>query len=400
MPAPARRPPQLLQLLRQPALFVWALYVLAIPFYVVAGGYPQPGDALLFVVAPMVLFGWRGRLGRQASLTIRWLRWLTVWVCIVDLVWAVLLWNAGLNVLYPLYFVYNLVLLVTAVTLFQRYGDRFLYLTVQLLFFLVVFQVAVSFVFRGGGWGTRSNLFFHNPNQLGYFALLTACVFALTQRRLKLSLFKVSVALLGCAYLGVLSASRSSVAGIGLLALLMVVSNPRVLIAATLIAAGVGFIGTPADGSFDTIQQRLSEDRNPGLSFWQQRGYDRIWNNKEYLLFGAGEGNYRRFEETTAIGGAEIHSSAGTLIFSYGIIGSTMFVMFCAAMIRGAKIRTTLVLLPPLSFTIAHQGLRFTLLWILFALFIGLKEAAVKKPLAKPARAPQGPALPQPLLSP
>jgi hypothetical protein len=120
------------------------------------------------------------------------------------------------------------------------------------------------------------------------------------------------------------------------------------------------------------------------MTFFEQRGYDRIWNNKEHVFFGAAEGSRYRWRESTRIRTAEIHSSAGTLLFSYGIPGILMFGLFLYRVIRGVRMRHGLMLLPALLYSVAHQGLRFTMLWVLLALFVALKEtpAASRKAVA------------------
>ncbi len=361
-----------LRLLRRPVLFVWACYVVLIPFYVVRGGLPQPGDALIVPLVPMALSGWNGRMSNSTLRAVRWLGAFTLWVCLVNLAWALILWEWGLSLLFPLYYVYNGMFFLSALVLYQRFGDAFLRLTVWLVYVTVLFQCAAS-PFMGAMHG-RSKLFFSNPNQLGYYALLAGCVIALTHARLKMSLLRSSLMLAACGYLALLSTSRSSVSGVLLLIVLLTLSNPRVIIVTAIVAVGLAFIETPVYSSIDTLQSRVTEDRAPGRSFFEQRGYDRIYNNKEYVLLGAGEGNPARFAETTMLGAAEIHSSVGTLIFSYGLVGCVLFVMFLRRLLRGVAFRTGLMLLPPALYSMAHQGLRFTMLWVMLALFAALKE--------------------------
>ena len=370
-----------LRLLRRPVLFVWAAYLLLIPFYLVSGGLPQPGDALILLLVPMSLTGWDGRLQRDAVRILRPLVWFTLWVLLINVIWAVVLSTYFRSVLFSLYYIYNAAFLLSALILYQRFGEQFVRLTVNMVWITVVFQVLASFVMVGGA--SRGALFFHNPNQLGYYALLSACIIALTQRRLGIGLMRSSVGLILCGYLALLSTSRSAVAGILLLFMLMLLSNPRMILVGCLAAAALTLVESPVHESVDTFQQRLSEDRNPTRTFFEERGYDRIWNNKRHLLFGAGEGGSKRFAKSTVIGGAEIHSSAGTVVFSYGVVGTLLFLTFLRRVLRGASMRTALVLLPPLIYSLAHQGLRFTMLWVLLALFVALKDSPV---LAVPTR--------------
>jgi len=356
--------------LREPRLLLWFLYILLIPFYVVPSGLPQPGDLLVLLIFPLALLGWNGRLHRESLRSFRALTWFTGWVCAVNLAWAVILWSWGRDLLPPAFYVYNTAIFFSVLILYQRFGDAFLRVTLYSVFFVTMLQVVASFVLLQGGF--RGSLFFSNPNQLGYFALLAACVISLLQDRLRFGRLNSSIGLTGCAYLALLSASRSALVGIALL-LVLLLSNPRLIVLGCLIAAGLVFAGDTFTQAFDTSQTRFLERRETKLGFFEGRGYDRVWENKQYLVLGAGEGNVGRFAETTAIGSMEIHSSAGTILFSYGLVGSLLFLIFLARVIRGASFRAILMLLPPLLYTVAHQGMRFTLLWVLLALFAILK---------------------------
>jgi hypothetical protein len=138
-------------------------------------------------------------------------------------------------------------------------------------------------------------------------------------------------------------------------------------------------IDTPLDDSMATLQKRVNEPRNPDMTFFEQRGYDRIWNNKEQVILGAAEGTRARWRDTTRIKTAEIHSSAGTLLFSYGIPGIVLFGVFLFRLMRGVRMRYAFMLLPPLLYSVAHQGLRFTMFWVLLALYASLKQLDLKR---------------------
>ena len=230
-------------LLRDPALLVWSLFVLLIPFYVFSSGLPQPGDLLVIPLVVIALRPWTGRLARTARRPISALIAFTAWVIVVDWGWALILGNFGrfgpnTFLLFPVYYVYDntLVFLIVCV-LYQRYGALFVWLT-----------------------------------------------------------------------------------------------------------------------------------------------------HKEYWLLGAGEGGTARFAETTIIGAIEIHSSAGTIFFSYGIVGVALMLVFLFRVAEGARLGTIALLTPALSYTVAHQGLRSTSVWILFGMFVCLKH--LQRAGAAPSTAP------------
>lgn len=354
----------------RPALVMWAIYIFLIPIYVFKSGLPQPGDIFLVALVPIALRGWNGRLFQRGNVAIKPLFWFTAWVCLVDYAWAAILGNFGLFgtdtfVLFPLYYVYNTLLFLVALVLFQRYGDTFLRLTLYVVYLTIFLQVGSSFVTAGS---SRGSLFFNNPNQLGYYALLVACLIVMLHWRLRLRLFMSSFALTCCGYLAALSASRAAMAGIAILLALLVFSNPRVIIAVSVVAIALMFVGGPITSVVDSSQDRV-RNRRSQVGFLAERGYDRIWEHNQYLILGAGEGGLSRFSEFQM----EIHSSLGTVIFSYGVVGVVLFFVFMWRLIRGAPLRFAVVLIPPLAYTVAHQGLRFTMFWVLLAVFVALK---------------------------
>lgn len=378
MPAVVTAPSFLALLRRRPALLLWALYIALAPFYVVHNGLPQPGDLLIVLLVPVSLSGWNGRLASSSARTIRPLLWFTFWVCAIDIFWSLVLGNFGLDLLFPAYYLYNAAIVLCAVVLYERYREEFLRVTLYSVYWIVLFQVAASFVMRGGG--TRKALFFGNPNELGYYSLLAGCVIAVIQRPLRFGLLRSSIGITACAYLAVISASRSAVAGLALLFVLLVFASPRVLVGATLVVVALMIVGGGSvEKATGSLQQRIEEKRNGDLNFFEQRGYDRIWANREYVLLGAGEGANWRFRDTTAIGVAEIHSSAGTIVFSYGIVGTLLFGWFLFALVKGSAFRSALMLAPAGIYTFAHQGLRFTTLWVLVAVFIALKTPGAQR---------------------
>jgi len=375
---------------------VWALFVFLIPFYVFSSGVPQPGDMLVIPLVLMTLRSWNGRLDRRARRPVVTLAAFTLWIVIVDWGWALVLGNFGLLgadtfLLFPIYYIYNALVFLVVCVLYQRYGKRFLSLTLNLVFLTVVVQTAAALLaYRVVGGGHRGVGFFNNPNQLGFFVLVAASIIALGKGRLGFGSIKSGIGLTLCLYLALLSASRAAVIGSGLLFALTVISSPKRLVVVVLVVVPLLAIGGPFSDALDRTQARLAEQRYPQFNFFQQRGYDRILANKEYWLLGAGEGGTSRFVDTTVIGATEIHSSIGTIFFSYGIVGISLFLVFLYRVVERGALRTTIILLPALSYTVAHQGLRATLVWILFALIVCIKLMPRTDPVpAAPAMKPR-----------
>jgi hypothetical protein len=51
-----------------------------------------------------------------------------------------------------------------------------------------------------------------------------------------------------------------------------------------------------------------------------------------------------------------------------------VFLAFLLRVVEGASLRSMFMLIPALSYTIAHQGLRSTPVWILFGVFVCIKQ--------------------------
>jgi hypothetical protein len=359
----------------EPALLAWAIYVALIPVYVFKSGLPQPGDLFILALVPIVLWRWNGTLSPEVASAFRALMWFTVWVVGVDYTWMFLtgnfaLWGPDSFMLYPIYYIYNTLIFLCAVVLYRRHGLFFLRVTVMVLIMTVFAQGVSGIILQSG---KRGALFFNNPNQLGYFALLVATLIAMTHRHLKLRLLTASSAMLCCGFLALLSASRAAVGGIAILLALLFFSNPKIILI-TCLATFTLVIAGPLSGTFDNAQDRIeNRSRHSQRTFFEERGYERIAEHEQYLLLGAGEGGFTRWDDVQHVRHMEIHSSAGTIIFSYGIVGSLLFVVFVWRVVRRAPRRLLLLLLPPFLYTIAHHGLRFTALWVLLSIFIVLK---------------------------
>jgi hypothetical protein len=362
------------KLWRSPALLCWCLFLLLVPVYVLPVGLPQPADLLLFALAPMAFFGWNRRLDRRTSRAVRALFWFTVWVAVVNYAWAFALWKWTSRkdfVVHPLYYLFNFLMFLSAILIARIDRVLFLRATLRIVLFTISVLVIASFFYSTNLY--RGALFFDSPNQLGYFALLCACLFAMTPANMGLPRLWSAIGVSLCAYLAVLSASRASLAGIFVLLFLLVFSNPRTIIIGSLVALALMSVGGPLANAIDASENRITHDRFSQLTFSEERGYDRLWRFPEYLPLGAGEGGYDRFMNEGEAR-REIHSSFASILFGYGIVGIALFGVFFVRVIRGAPLRNTLMIVPALVYTVAHQGLRFTMFWIVLAVFVVLKE--------------------------
>ncbi|HPH64350.1 MAG TPA: hypothetical protein PLF40_01325, partial [Kofleriaceae bacterium] len=224
---------------------------------------------------------------------------------------------------------------------------------------------------RGGA--TRSKVLFNNPNQLGYYAILSASLLFLGQVRGWLSTMQAVVGTVACTYLALISASKAALVCIVLVIVIGMLSRIRTIIVTALVFSAFVLVVEPYTHVIERATNRVQNDETAG--FFEERGYDRITQHPEYWLLGSGEGGYRRYAGLSVIGSHELHSSAGTLFFCYGIVGTLLFLAFLGRVVVGAGLQTALLLAPAAAYGLSHQGLRFTLLWVLMACVVAIKEA-------------------------
>jgi hypothetical protein len=353
----------------------------------VPNGLPQPGDALVVILAPLVLLRWNGRMSRPMRELVRPLMIFTGYVILVNLYWSVTLGTFSFNLktgfaMSPVFYIYNGIMFLVALVMFQKHGERFIHHTVRMVVVSVLVQVLVSFVYSRHGRGT---VLFNNPNQLGYYAVLSALIILIGQKRVKMSSLFGAIGLMAAVYLALLSASKAAIACIMLVLALGLLERMRTIIFSGLVALVLMVTSNPVGNALDNARARMESDKK--LDFAEERGYDRISEHPENWLLGAGEGDYHRYVESES-GHAnthELHSSLGTIFFCYGIVGSLLFLNFAVRVIRRAPLRRMIMMTPVLAYGLSHQGMRFTLLWMLFALYVALNEKpAVPVGLAAP----------------
>ncbi len=144
-------------------------------------------------------------------------------------------------------------------------------------------------------------------------------------------------------------------------------------ILAVIVVGGIGFFAITKSEFGQRFQKNLEArnlneaDRPDEITEWQYRGYDRISNHPEYLVFGAGEGGYNRFD--TFIENHEIHSSFGTIVFCYGIPGTVLFLLFIYSLLKKLPWFYLVYSLPLFAYGVTHMGLRFTIFWVALMMF-------------------------------
>jgi hypothetical protein len=342
------------------SLGLWALIPILFPIYLSDPGGPQISTAVV-ILAGIVALAARCRVPASSFPVMKPYYWFLWYVCMVSIVWAALSENPRL-LISPVFYLFNGFAMIVCLWLYGRAGTRFLKLTQHAFAIAALSQIVLLFL--GGPTTARESVYFDNPNQLGYFALTSAAVVLMLAERLSTPTWYRGAVLGLCFFLVMVSTSFAAIGGFALLMILALKRHP-----AMLILMALAFVALLSVWDADLFLSRRIEyetEEMEGVSFMASRGYDRIFNHPEHVFFGAGEGNYKLYE--SVIGSHEIHSSYGTLLFCYGIVGSVLFALFLISLARAAGLRYAQYLLPVLLYGAAHQGLRSTMLWVFMAL--------------------------------
>ncbi|HEY0986755.1 MAG TPA: hypothetical protein VGD80_06865 [Kofleriaceae bacterium] len=377
---------QIRRILQDPRLMLWSLVVVLMPFYVFDSGLPQPADLLGLLLLFILIRRWNGKLRPSLARPLKSLIVFMLYVIAVNIAWSFILLTFTLDakegfLVAPSFYIFNGLTFLAFLLMFQRYGELLLWLTARLVLISLLLQVALAFVVpRVVG---RSIVMFNNPNQLGYYALLSASIVLLGQRRLRLSTIQIVVGLAASSYLALLSASKAALASIAGLGTLLLVSKLRTIVLMSLVFVILLFTDNPFSKAMERAQMRIENDKS--MQFVDERGYDRILTHPEYCVLGAGEGAYNRFRETSMIGSHELHSSMGTLFFCYGILGTILFCIFLWRTTSGSGLRAWIIVAGVFAYGMTHQGLRFRLVWVLLGMVVALRELAIQDRLLREA---------------
>jgi hypothetical protein len=226
--------------------------------------------------------------------------------------------------------------------------------------------------------GLRSVGTFHNPNQLGYWALLIMACLAVVKERERLDLVDLGGLAAGMYALAASLSKAATISGAVLLVTILACCGiGRRSLGALVLAVGVAVAGASIAGMplldrlgdlsiVENLEHRLSGLGRQADDNLSERGYIRIYLWPEYLLFGAGEGAFVRFRNEH--GTNEFHSSWGNVLFSYGVVGAGLLGALLVVIFRQAPWRNWALFAPVALYGVSHMGLRFSEHWVLLGL--------------------------------
>lgn len=348
--------------------FIWGFVILSLSFNLYGPGRPQPGDFMLLGLLCVPILVVRFQMPAAIKLPVLSLATFVLYVFGCNFAWAAATgeWDFFKA---SAFYAFNFSVFLGYLVMLGDRGDDWLRWTLYGFAASLLMLVLLSIPFGDRVESGRLELFFVNPNQLAYHVLLCASIVVMLAPRYNVPRL-VLYGLLACAvYIELRTYSRAGLLGIALLAAIQFAHRPTLI---TIVALPVLVLALYLDlqaldsdlweHRVETIQESTTED------YITDRGMDRLYEHPEYLIAGAGEGYHLRFHHSKL----EIHSSAANLVFSYGLIGTILFLIFLRLLSVAAGARLTLLMIPALSYSLFHQGMRARPFWILLALALGL----------------------------
>lgn len=348
--------------------YIWAIYLIVFPFYVFESGNPQIADifgAILIIthIGTILTNIKTNRFTRSLFLFV-------IYTFIVNAVWMLILGELEI-IKNSVFYFYSFLMVLFLIGKLE--DTTFLWFTLKAITIALVLQFMLwPFV---ESEGVRNQMFFNNPNQLGLWALCLLIISSVINEIVKPKLLYALIPLIIASFLIIISASRAALAGCLLFwAFYIIKSRKHLILFITIAIVGGIFISynyelnldnfTALEYNIERLQsESITSDRSLG-----GRGYDRIVNYPQYLLFGAGEGLYERFNESI-----ELHSIFANILFSYGVIGFAIFIFAFSSLLKKKMTKEVIVLFLGIAiFAMVHMSLRVPFFWMtcLFIIYL------------------------------
>ena len=348
------------------------------PFYFFPSGTPQLTD-FVYALSLYPLFFNNQYLNSLINIWPRYLLFFVIWVLFVSLIMGINIGSIS-SIIFSIYYLYNFLISSNFILQISRNRKKSIPIIKNFLWagnIIILISIIAQFsLYRNVGT-------FNNPNQLALYGLCSVAIiqllnnYEIPRNRKDLFIFISSTffviislsigAIIGLPLFVVASISKRKPTFFSLFLSLLLFISPIFLLN---LSSDLSTRLTTRSVRFQTKLERL----------FVYRGYDRITKFPSYLLFGASEGNYERFGTNiySPTRSYELHSAPGTVLFCYGIIGFVLFSLSIHKIISPFNFQTILLLMPILIYSLTHNSLRFTPLWIVFAI-IYLKKIEPQK---------------------
>lgn len=358
-------------------LKLFSLYFILKPFYFWESGIPQIADFFLILAIVFYIFKKRFliRFHKGSSSYIYINLVFVFYVLLVNTFWSLIL-NGELDFYKAsAFYFFNFMASLFVVILYWEYEDVIFQLIYSSVLSSIIIQFAI-YLFKGGFRDSRVLVFFNNPNQLGYYSLLTLAILLYISFKMKTITVMFFIGIFAATALCFASLSKAAIVSYtGMLIYFIFIKRKnkifaRKVIIFLLLAIVLSVVlyqhNSNIIRSNTLLQGVYRRILTIGLDYDDSlyaRGYDRIINYPYYLVFGAGEGVYSRFGSNT-----ELHSTLGNVLMSYGVIGLDIFLILIFIVFKQNRWQDLYLLLFIMVYGLTHNGIRNTLFWILISL--------------------------------
>ena len=355
------------------------LYLLLKPFYIFKSGHLQPSDVFLLIGFVLLLLVMKKDKSKflETIKNNKFFLYFLIFSFFINFIYFIKYDNFKF-IMSSLYIIFNF---LGIILLSFCFDDNKFVLNISKIFkFNLLLQFFIYFAHLGRYFDTYRYMgTFNDPNQFSYYVLITLTFIYLINDSIKNNKKEILVTLIST-FLILKSASTGMLMGLLILFGVRIYrygEAKKIIKFISVFIITISFIGFLVSGNYlkaflqehndNFLIRRINDKFNRvntsknGPTLIQERGYDIIIKNPKYILFGAGEGLYERFNGYANI---EIHATFPSLLFYYGIIPFIILVKWIYYKIKNNKLIDILLLLPLFieSFTLLNQ--RQVIFWI------------------------------------
>lgn len=354
--------------------YIWALYLLVFPFYFFKEGNPQLAD--IFGVLFIALSSKNVITSISSNRFTKNLFLFVIYTIFVNAIWMLIVGDFKI-LRSSVYYLYSFLLMLAV---FSRLKDKsFLRITYRALTLIVILHMVVYPFMQPQG--VRAEMFFNNPNQLALWCTCLLVIIYTLTRLLNLNAIYVVVPALIITVFVITSASRAALLSCLGFWLYFIIKSRKHFVAVGILGL-LAFLFISYNFTIDVnniaaVEYNMNRFSSNSFSSTQSfggRGYDRIIQYPQYLGFGAGEGEYWRFDESI-----ELHSNLLNILFSYGIVGLLIYLGAFASFIRNISKEVITLLFVLVFFGIVHMTMRIPMYWIALLFVVYLHEENNRK---------------------
>ncbi len=333
-------------------------------FYFWSSGVPQFSH-IFIMGAILLLFSKSSKINIEYSNII--LLFVAYAICI-NFAWYLIVLDSS-YMMSTVYWIFNLLFFLLMMNL-NQVQINFFY---EKLLFLIPFSYIVEIIIWASNLGRydfepRYNGLFNDPNQMAFWVLSSCAIYLYISGN---GFKKITVYFLAL-FLILLTMSRSASIGFLMLTLGLIFSqkgdlNKRIFVfIGTLVLFGSLSYFLYNLGVFDSVVLRFMEGLDQRDSQVEGRGLFSFLDYPQYLIFGAGQGAHWLYNPT----GNEIHSTWLGILFYYGIIGISLFLIFLYQIFKKLSLSNKMILLGPMLYGFTTYSARTIIFWFLLAAFL------------------------------